>query len=76
MSKLRILTARELEKILLSLGFKRMRQKGCHVFYKHADGRVTIIPHHKGKSLARPLLRSILRETKISLEDFNRCLDT
>ncbi len=55
MTRLPVLNAKSLEKILLNLGFERTRQKGSHVFYRHPDGRMTTIPHHRGRDLARPL---------------------
>lgn len=73
MTRLRLLTSKELEKILFSLGFRTVRQKGSHVFYKHDDGRVTTIPHHKG-TLSRSLLRTILKDVKLSIDDFNNLL--
>jgi len=70
MSKLPILTGLELIKILEKVGFKIIRQKGSHVFLKHQDNRITIIPVHKGQDIDRSLLRKILRDTKISPEEF------
>ncbi len=63
-----------MEKLLLRLGFNRQRQKGRHVFYRHSDGRTTSVPHHKGRMLARPLIREILREIEMSVDDYNRHL--
>ncbi|KKP23884.1 MAG: YcfA family protein [candidate division TM6 bacterium GW2011_GWF2_28_16] len=71
MTKLPILTAQDLEKLLFKLGFQKIRQKGSHAFYKHPDGRTTTIPHHKGRELYRPLIRAILREIKIDIDTFN-----
>ncbi|GHT44708.1 hypothetical protein FACS189454_02830 [Planctomycetales bacterium] len=71
MSKLKLVKAAELEKILKSLGFEKVRQKGSHVFYQHEDGRTTTIPHHSSKDLPRPLIRAILREINLSIEDYN-----
>ena len=59
MSKLILINAKEMENLLFKLGFKKIRQKGSHVFYKHSDGRYTTIPHHKGRILSRPLIREI-----------------
>jgi predicted RNA binding protein YcfA (HicA-like mRNA interferase family) len=70
MIKLRMLTAREVERVLLILGFQKMRQKGSHVFYRHEDGRTTTVPFHAGRTIARPLLRSILRDIQISVQEF------
>ena len=74
MSKLKLINAKTMEKLLLRLGFGKARQKGSHVFYRHPDGRTTTIPHHKAKVLARPLIREILREIEISVDDYNRHL--
>ena len=69
MTKLKSLTAKELEKILKYLGFEKIRQKGSHAFYKHQDGRCTTIPHHAGRSLSKPLVNSILKDIKLSAKD-------
>ena len=71
MSKLKLVNAITLEKILFRLGFQKVRQKGSHVFYRHTDGRVTTIPFHVGKDLPRPLLRSILSDIKLSIAEYN-----
>ena len=74
MSKLPILTGLELVKILEKVGFKNVRQKGSHVFLKHQDNRITIIPVHKGKDIDRSLLSKILRDTKISPDNLKDIL--
>ena len=71
MSKLQIINAEKMEKLLFLLGFEKIRQKGSHAFYKHPDGRTTTIPHHRSRVLARPLVREILREIKITVDDYN-----
>ncbi|KCZ70831.1 putative periplasmic or secreted lipoprotein [Candidatus Methanoperedens nitroreducens] len=55
-----------MEKLLLKLSFERARQKGSHVFYRHPDGRTTTVPHHRGRDLARPLIKEILKEIELS----------
>ena len=75
MSRLRLIDAKTMEKLLFGLGFVKVRQKGSHVFYRHPDGRTTTIPHHKNRVLARPLIREILREIEISVDDYNNRLD-
>jgi len=64
-----------MEKILLSLGFRPVRQKGSHVFYRHPDGRTTTLLKHLGRDLARPLIREILREIKLTPEQFQKELE-
>lgn len=74
MSRLQIIDARKIEKLLFKLGFERVRQKGSHVFYRHRDGRTTSVPHHPGRDLARPLIKEILREIELSVEEYNEFL--
>lgn len=74
MSRLPIVNFSAMEKILKKLGFKAVRQKGSHVFFRHIDGRTTTLPNHGGRILARPLIREILREIEISPEEFNELL--
>jgi len=73
-SRLPIVGFRELEKVLLHLGFEAVRQKGSHVFYRHPDGRTTTVPHHPGRDIARPLIREILREVDLTPEEFQDLL--
>lgn len=75
MTRLPIVDAKTMEKILLRLGFARVRQKGSHAFYRHSDGRTTTVPHHQGRDLARPLTREILREIEMTPEQFLEALN-
>lgn len=70
MSKLPMISAKELEKILFRLGFEEIRQKGSHRFYKHSDGRYTTIPHHSGEDLSRPLIRTILKQIDLDADEY------
>ena len=72
MSGLSPVKARELIKILKKIGFVERRQKGSHLFLSHQDGRTTVIPVHPSKSIGIGLLRSILRDIKLSPEDFEK----
>ncbi|MGD0128029.1 MAG: type II toxin-antitoxin system HicA family toxin [Terriglobia bacterium] len=74
MSRFPVVTFREMDKVLLSLGFQPVRQRGSHVFYRHSDGRTTTVPNHAGRDLARPLLREILREIELTPEQFQDAL--
>ncbi|WP_416671053.1 type II toxin-antitoxin system HicA family toxin [Egbenema bharatensis] len=75
MSRLPIVNFQTMEKLLKKLGFEAIRQKGSHVFYRHPDGRTTTVPYHKGRDLARPLIREILREIELSPDEFLRELE-
>lgn len=46
----------KLMRILRKMGFGKIRQEGSHIFYKHPDGRTTVIPFHKNKDISRGLL--------------------
>jgi predicted RNA binding protein YcfA (HicA-like mRNA interferase family) len=69
-SKLPLLDARQMEKLLGELGFSPVRQRGSHVFYRHADGRTTTLPHHAGQVIARPLLRKVLQDIRLTPNEF------
>ena len=71
MTRLRIVGFKTMERLLLRLGFRRVRQKGSHVFYRHPDGRTTTLPDHAGRDLARPLIREVLREIELTPERFD-----
>jgi predicted RNA binding protein YcfA (HicA-like mRNA interferase family) len=75
MTRLKLLTAPQLERLLFDLGFVEVRQKGSHVFYRHEDGRTTTIPHHSSKDLPRPLLRAILRQINLTVDEYNAVVD-
>lgn len=62
--------AKQLLRALERLGFSVARQRGSHIFLKHADGRTTLVPRHGGEDIGRGLLRRILSEVKISPEEF------
>lgn len=50
MSRLPLVDARTMEKLLLRLGFIAVRQRGSHVFYRHPDGRTTTVPYHQAET--------------------------
>ncbi|OGK24122.1 hypothetical protein A3C25_05435 [Candidatus Roizmanbacteria bacterium RIFCSPHIGHO2_02_FULL_38_11] len=74
MSRLPTLKPQRLIKILNKLGFKKIRQEGSHVFFKHPDGRTTVVPFHRGRDIGRGLMRAILNNMKISPKEFQKLL--
>ncbi|MFA5385944.1 MAG: type II toxin-antitoxin system HicA family toxin [Eubacteriales bacterium] len=72
MTKLAIISATEMERLLKHLGFSRKRQLGSHVFFEHSDGRCTTVPFHQGEDLGRGLIRKILRDIELSPEDYEQ----
>jgi predicted RNA binding protein YcfA (HicA-like mRNA interferase family) len=75
MTRLPVVDSKTMEKVLLYLGFREVRQKGSHCFYRHPDGRTTSVPHHPGRDLARPLVREIIREIELTPEQFRESLE-
>jgi len=53
------------------LGFVIVRQRGSHVVLGHPDGRMTVVPCHKGRDLGCGVLRKILKDAKVKPEEFN-----
>lgn len=71
MSKLPLLNAREMARILNKLGFELKRQEGSHMFFKQSDGRTTVIPNHGGEDIDRGLLNKIVKQDlQITREEF------
>ena len=68
--KLPLLSSKELCKFLEREGFQYIRQKGSHRFYRHPDGRTTVVPIHSNKDIKRGLLRGILEEVRMTREEF------
>lgn len=72
--RLPTLKARDVVRVLRKLGFYEVRQKGAHICFKHPDRRFTLVPSHAGEDISRGLLRQILREIKLTPEEFSKYL--
>ncbi|MBI3033993.1 type II toxin-antitoxin system HicA family toxin [Candidatus Woesearchaeota archaeon] len=71
MGKLPLLRAKEFFKILQNMGFEKIRQEGSHVFFRHPDGRTTVVPDHPAEKLDRGLLNKIIKkDLQISRYEF------
>ena len=75
MSRLVLTNFREFEKILYKLGFIRSRQNGSHVVYHHSDGRTVSVPNHGSKDLSRKLIRRLIKQIDVSIDDYVTLLD-
>lgn len=74
MTQVPTLKARNLIKVLKRLGFINIRQEGSHIFFKHPDGRTTVVPYHAGKDIGKGLLRAILDDIKVSARELQKLL--
>ncbi len=70
MPKIPMITARQLIRVLTKLGFEQTRQKGSHRFFRHEDGRTTVVPDHPGEDLGRGIISKILNDTELSRDEF------
>ena len=71
--KLPPLTARELIAILRRLGFEEVHQRGSHRTFKRAlDHRRATVPFHAGRTLKKGLLRGLLNDIGLTVEELNR----
>jgi Predicted periplasmic or secreted lipoprotein len=75
LSKFKPVKVRKVIKVLSTLGFVVIRQKGSHMVMKHEDGRVTVIPVHEDEDLGRGILLEIIKDMKLTKEEFVTLLD-
>lgn len=69
------LKPRELIRALERMGFRVLRKsRGSHWQFEHPDGRRTTIPVHKGQDIGPGLLRKILRDIELDVEDLRKML--
>lgn len=73
MSKLPVLSGRDLVRALEKVGFQLDRQKGSHMILYRADPPATLsVPDHR--ELDRGTLRALLRQASLNPNDLNRLM--
>jgi predicted RNA binding protein YcfA (HicA-like mRNA interferase family) len=70
MPKPPVLKSKEVEAILVKLGFGVVRQRGSHKQYRHPDGRGTTVPFRSGRDISPLLLRQITKDIGMTIEEF------
>ncbi|MBO3799235.1 MAG: type II toxin-antitoxin system HicA family toxin [Thermoproteota archaeon] len=73
MSKLPILSWREVVKALSKRGFKVVRQRGSHLILEGPEHRFTVVPRHE--TIAPATLIKILSQVGVTKEEFIKLLD-
>jgi predicted RNA binding protein YcfA (HicA-like mRNA interferase family) len=72
---LRLVTYGELKKVAESCGFDWQRRHGSHNTFKNSEERIIVIPDHGAQVIVRPLLRKILRDMGISMDEYHKILE-
>jgi predicted RNA binding protein YcfA (HicA-like mRNA interferase family) len=71
LGKLKILSGKEVCKILSANGFEQVRQKGSHIIMqKRADNSTITVPVPNHSEIRIGTLQSIIRQSGISKEQF------
>jgi predicted RNA binding protein YcfA (HicA-like mRNA interferase family) len=69
MPRLPVLKPHEVVSRLQLLEFVEVRQRGSHKQFRHADGRGTTVPFHKGRDISPVLLRKIAQDIGMTAEE-------
>jgi predicted RNA binding protein YcfA (HicA-like mRNA interferase family) len=75
MSKLPLVSAKETIRVFEKLNYRIIRQKGSHIRMRHKTDRSKsplTIPSHK--TIGKGLLRKLLRDAELTVEDFKKLL--
>jgi predicted RNA binding protein YcfA (HicA-like mRNA interferase family) len=63
------LTAQEVMRVIERKGFVLVRQSGSHKIFRNSEGTRITLPFHSGKILHPKLLKSILEDAGLSVDD-------
>ena len=69
-------SARQLLRALERAGFSVVRSSGSHHYLIHRtdSSRRTVVPYHAARDLPRGLVRAILRQAGLSVDEFRKFL--
>ena len=75
MSKLPVVSGKKLVRALLKNDYRAIRQKGSHIFVESSDQlHGTVVPLHGNEDLGTGLLKSILNDLELSVNDLKKIL--
>lgn len=72
--KLPRVQAAKIVRVLEKCGFSLARQSGSHKIFRNAEGKRVTVPFHSGKVLHPKVLRSILEDADLTVEELNELL--
>ena len=67
----KLYSSKEIETALLKIGFVFKSQKGSYGKFKHAEGRMVILPMNK-KEIPTGTFRSILKQANLPIKEFEK----
>lgn len=70
MSFLPILSYKEMKILMRRLVYFPVRQKGSHVIFENVSGNTITIPNHSGRMLGKGLLRNLIRDLDMTVDEF------
>ncbi len=70
MGKVVPLPAIKVVKALEKMGFEEVRQKGSHLFLRHPDGRITIVPVHPTKNIGKGIINKIIKDANFTRDQW------
>jgi predicted RNA binding protein YcfA (HicA-like mRNA interferase family) len=75
-SRLKLLPYRDLAKVAEAAGFEWVRCRGSHNSFRSSDGRIVVIPDHGKQVIVRPLLRKLIRDMGLTVDEYNRLVES
>jgi len=63
------MTSKEVIRILERRGFSLSRSSGSHYIYKNVEGKRVTVPVHAGKTIHMKVLRNILRDMEMTVDE-------
>ena len=69
------LKAKDIIRALKKIGFIEDRQKGSHLTLIHPETKTrAVVPMHSGRDIKKPLVRAIINDARLTVEDFIKLL--
>lgn len=68
------ISGKKMQQLVEDAGFVGRAAKGSHTFYKHADGRKTVVAAHAAHDLSVTMIAKILRDIGMSHEEYRERL--
>lgn len=67
-------TAAQVIRVLEKIGFEQTRQSGSHKIFKNRAGRRVTVAYHSGDILHPKVLKSILADADLTVDEFRQLL--